>query len=262
MPTRPSIDSSSPAPATLPRADGEASRARLMEAGLRLFAEQGYARTSTRDLAQAAEVNVAAIRYYFGDKAGLYKAVFFEPLTTPEEDMARFGGGDLSLDEVLAGFYECFLMPLMDGDTGRWCIKLRMREMLEPTGLWAQEVQHGIQPMHNLLAQAMCRHLGVAEVDDDIHRLVIALSALGVHLHVGHDVIAAVAPQLNQGDGHVARWGETLVRFAKALVAHEAERRAGQPALRAAAPVPTRRSKPVSLPASSLASTATTNSRE
>jgi hypothetical protein len=148
---------------------------------------------------------------------------------------------------------------LTDGDTGRWCIKLRMREMLEPTGLWAQELQHGIQPMHNLLAQAMCRHLGVAEVDDDIHRLVIALSALGVHLHVGHDVIGAVAPQLNQGDGHVARWGETLVRFAKALVAHEAERRA-------AAPLPTRRSKPAPTPTSGLTSTATntatTTSRE
>ena len=61
------------------RHDGEASRARLLRSGLQLFAQQGYAKTSTRELAEHAGVNVASISYYFGDKAGLYRAVFFEP---------------------------------------------------------------------------------------------------------------------------------------------------------------------------------------
>ena len=44
-----------------------------------LFAQQGFAKTSTREIAEAAGTNIAAISYYFGDKAGLYRAVFFEP---------------------------------------------------------------------------------------------------------------------------------------------------------------------------------------
>ena len=60
------------------RSDGEESRERLLQAGLRLFAHQGFNKTSTRELAEAANVNVAAISYYFGDKLGLYRAVFFE----------------------------------------------------------------------------------------------------------------------------------------------------------------------------------------
>lgn len=50
------------------RADGEQSRERLLLASMRLFAEQGYSRASTREIALAAGVNVAAISYYFGDK--------------------------------------------------------------------------------------------------------------------------------------------------------------------------------------------------
>jgi AcrR family transcriptional regulator len=86
---------------TLPRADGEASRQRLMQAGLRLFAKKGFARTSIRELALAAEVNVAAISYYFGDKAGLYRAVFFEPCGNPADDIARFADPALSLGRCL-----------------------------------------------------------------------------------------------------------------------------------------------------------------
>ena len=75
-----------------PRHDGEASRARLLRSGLQLFAQQGYAKTSTRELAEHAGVNVASISYYFGDKAGLYRAVFFEPLGSPQDDIARYSG--------------------------------------------------------------------------------------------------------------------------------------------------------------------------
>lgn len=208
--------------APLPRADGEASRARLMLAGLRLFAEQGYARTSTRELAQAAEVNIAAIRYYFGDKAGLYRAVFFEPLNTVEEDLAMFNQPGLSLEGTLQGFFQAMLDPLCDGDEGRWCIKLRMREMLEPTSLWAEEIRTGIAPMHHLLVGALCRHLGLAQPDDDVHRLAIGISGMAMHLHVGRDVIDHVAPHLNQTTDAVPHWAAWLLRTALGMV--EAER--------------------------------------
>jgi AcrR family transcriptional regulator len=208
-----------------PRHDGEASRARLLRSGLQLFAQQGYSKTSTRELAEHAGVNVASISYYFGDKAGLYRAVFFEPTGSPQDEIARYSKPELSLPQALAGLYAGFLEPLKQGDTARLCMKLHFREMLEPTGLWEEEIAHGIRPMHDALLAVLCRHFGVAEPDDELQRLAVCISALGVHLHVGHDVIRQVAPQLDQGDGALDRWSDRLVMYALAMVDAERQRR-------------------------------------
>ncbi|MBF9647544.1 TetR family transcriptional regulator, partial [Streptococcus pseudopneumoniae] len=54
------------------RQDGEQSRERLLRVALALFAQKGFEKTSTREIAEAAHTNIASISYYFGDKAGLY----------------------------------------------------------------------------------------------------------------------------------------------------------------------------------------------
>ena len=61
-------------------ARGLDTRARLLDVALRLFAEKGYAQTSTREICVAAGVNAASIHYYFSDKAGLYRAVYLAPI--------------------------------------------------------------------------------------------------------------------------------------------------------------------------------------
>jgi len=57
------------------RAGGEQTRERILEAALPLFARHGYAGTSTRMVAGAADVNVATLAYYFDGKEGLHHAV-------------------------------------------------------------------------------------------------------------------------------------------------------------------------------------------
>lgn len=44
----------------------------LLDCAIRLFGQHGYSAVSTRMLAEHAEVNVAAIKYHFGSKEGLY----------------------------------------------------------------------------------------------------------------------------------------------------------------------------------------------
>ena len=214
----------------------EAARARLLRSGLRLFAQQGYAKTSTRELAEHAGVNVASISYYFGDKAGLYRAVFFEPLGSPQDDIARFAAPGLSLPQALAGLYSVFLEPLEQGDTARLCMKLHFREMLEPTGLWQEEVVHGIQPMHEALVALLCRHFGLAQPDDELQRLAICITGLGVHMHVGYDVVQQLAPQLHDGADALDQWADRLVRYALAMIDAERARRATHEELACATP--------------------------
>ena len=47
------------------RSDGIEARNRLLDTALALFAEKGFAKTSTREIALAAQINIASISYYF-----------------------------------------------------------------------------------------------------------------------------------------------------------------------------------------------------
>jgi AcrR family transcriptional regulator len=54
---------------------GERTRQRLIEAGVEIFGRYNFEATTTRMLADRAEVNLAAIPYHFRSKEGLYHAV-------------------------------------------------------------------------------------------------------------------------------------------------------------------------------------------
>ncbi len=204
----------------------EDARQRLLAAALRLFAQQGFAKTSTRELAEAASVNVAAISYYFGDKAGLYRAVFYGPMgADAQTHIAAVTAPGLALPEALRAFYAGFVMPLHEGECTTLCAKLHFRELLEPTGLWDEHLAHGIRPVHDALLQVLQRELGLAAVDDDLQRLAIALTAPAVHLHVARDVNNRLAPGLLEGSGQIDLWAERLLEFGLAMVQAEAGRR-------------------------------------
>src|SRR5476651_392252 len=50
-------------------------RHRLLEAGLRLFADRGYAGTAVQDIIEAAEVTKPVLYYHFESKGGLFQAL-------------------------------------------------------------------------------------------------------------------------------------------------------------------------------------------
>ncbi|MEC5215185.1 AcrR family transcriptional regulator [Actimicrobium sp. GrIS 1.19] len=207
------------------RPDGIETRGHLLIAALRLFAEKGYTKTSTREIARVAGANIGAISYYFGDKAGLYRAVFTEPLGSPKDDIALYDQPDFTLRQSLQGLFSSMLAPLLQGDLMQQCVRLHFREMVEPTGIWAEEIDNGIVPAHSALVRVLCRHLGVTRADDDLHRLAFSVVGLALHIFVARDVIEAIRPKLLATPAAIEQWTAAMVDFADAMVAREADRR-------------------------------------
>jgi AcrR family transcriptional regulator len=58
-----------------PRLDSEARRGRIVDAALPLFARKGFAGTTTKEIAEAAEVSEALLFKHFPTKAALYGAI-------------------------------------------------------------------------------------------------------------------------------------------------------------------------------------------
>lgn len=208
-----------------PRTDGIEARERLLHAALKLFAEKGFAKTSTREIALAAQVNIASISYYFGDKAGLYRAMFTDPMGQPNEDPGGFDRADFTLRESLQGILAGFTEPLKQGDRAQHCMRLHLREMLEPTGIWERQIDLRFKPAHHALLRVLCGHLGLAQADDDLQRLAFSIIGLGIHLFVGHDLMQAIQPKLAGTPHAIDLYTERLVDYALAMVHSEAQRR-------------------------------------
>ncbi|WP_213954200.1 MULTISPECIES: CerR family C-terminal domain-containing protein [unclassified Variovorax] len=214
------------------RSDGVEARGRILHAALALFAEKGFAKTSTREIAQAAGANIAAISYYFGDKAGLYAATFSEPMGGDAGELiSHFTAPGLSLEEALRIFMTGYVAPLKDSETARQCMRLHMRELIEPTSQWKMELDRDLKEPHDALVALICKHLGVPanRADDDMHRLAFSVTGLAIQLFVMQDVIGEIRPPLLRTPSHIDTWAERLVQYALALVASEAQRRAGVP---------------------------------
>ena len=122
---------------------------------------------------------------------------------------------------MLRGFVE----PLKQGELMQKCMKLHFREMLEPTGIWQEEIDTNIKPAHMALVDVICRHLGVTQADDDIHRLCFSIAGLGMMLHVAGDVFTAIRPQLVASHAALDLYGDRLVTYGLALVEAEGQRR-------------------------------------
>ncbi|MFZ9889228.1 MAG: TetR/AcrR family transcriptional regulator, partial [Myxococcota bacterium] len=73
-------------------ADAEATRARILEAALRLVADRGIEGTSIRDVAAGSKVSLATVLHYYGSKEGLYEACIEAMYTELDELRAALLG--------------------------------------------------------------------------------------------------------------------------------------------------------------------------
>jgi len=193
----------------------------LVEA-TRIFAEKGYARASTREICAAAGLNVAAIHYHYGGKEGLYRAVLLGPIQAIASQLAGFDDADLTLAQSLRRLLGAFVGE--DGSAAAGAddgVRLYLREMIEPTPMFAAAVGQHIGPVHNAIARLLARHIGIAEPDEDTHRLVFALVAMAHDYCMSREFMKAVAPRLLEGPDALQRARERLIDWGLALVAHE-----------------------------------------
>lgn len=83
-----------------PLRDGPDRRENIIQASTLLFLKDGYASTTLRRIARAANVNVALIHYYFTSKQGLYQEVLGSTLQTTLAALQDLQRTPLSVDEI------------------------------------------------------------------------------------------------------------------------------------------------------------------
>ena len=152
-------------PLLLPDRDRD-TRQRLIDAGLEIFGTYNLEGATTRQLAEHAGVNQAAIPYYFGGKEGLYFAVIEHLFST---NFAVIGPvvtalqGELASkkptrDEALA-LLQKLLNTMLERILARkasstWA-RIIMREQMQPTQAFSLIYEKGIRRVHEAVAMLL-----------------------------------------------------------------------------------------------------------
>lgn len=146
------------------RSDGALTRARILEAAGTLIAKQGFAQTTNKEVASAADVDLAAINYHFNGRDGLYLAVLSEAhqYYLDGSDLEALVESTLPPDEKLGAFLEICLPRLANQSSWHGCVYTR--ELLSPSPLFNDFMQTEgrgkRQAMLKLISQ-------IAELEED-----------------------------------------------------------------------------------------------
>ena len=153
-------------------------RERLLDAATELAVEQGFEACGLREIAARAEVSPAMISYYFGDRDGLYEAMFGRAFERISEKVAavmadRLRSGRDRIDDLVA-----IQVKAIAADP--WLPKLVMREVLARNGSPMQEfvsdavAKGALQMMVDWIEQEQERHEIRSDYDPRMLAMTIA----------------------------------------------------------------------------------------
>ncbi|CRY53168.1 putative DNA-binding transcriptional regulator [Yersinia intermedia] len=209
---------------------GELARQQLIQAATKLFGELGLKGATTRDIAQRAGQNIAAITYYFNSKEGLYLAVaqqiadFIQQAFSPlAQEINHFlqqplhaQTAEQQLHYVRRGLLE--FSHLMTQPETLNMSKIMAREQLSPTDAYPLIHAQAIAPLHQKLNVLLAAFIGA---DASATKTILHTHALigeVLAFRMGRETIRRQAGWLDIGQAESEMINEVLVEHIDLLL--------------------------------------------
>lgn len=199
------------------------TRSRLLDAAGYVFADKGFQPATVREICQAANANIAAVNYHFGDKERLYIEAVREAYCAREEHapMPVWNEQTTAADK-LHGFVQTFLRRLLAEGRPAWHLGLALRELAQPTAACVEIVRDYIRPMADVLRDIVAE-LTPTQTDQP-HRHMICFSIVGQCLfyHVHKPIIRELVGPEEYATYDVDLLADHISRFTLAALGHDA----------------------------------------
>lgn len=219
-------------PADRPDPADPSRRDQILDAAERLFAAQGFARTTIKQIGRDAGVNSALLYYYFADKDQLYREVLHRFVTRLVARTVGGSEGTAPPDARLRAFVQAQAETLVEHPH---VPRLLVREMIDYDAAHAvEQIQHlsvtGFRRLCDLIEEGQRAGLFRADVDP-------RFAAISTIAQVAYFLVARPAVRILLGqaaDGPtpevVRAFGRHAADFAVAALAAPALRRRARPA--------------------------------
>lgn len=160
----------------------DSTKQRILAAAGPIFAEKGYRAATIRDICDAADVNLASINYYFGDKQKLYvetvklaRQMRMQEFPTQRPEMTA------TPEKQLEAFIRLLLNRLVDTHQAPWQVKLLSREFMHPSDGCRELIEDFIRPVFQILVRIVQQLLGTNVPQHTLDK--IGFSIIGQCLH-------------------------------------------------------------------------------
>jgi AcrR family transcriptional regulator len=166
-----------PAAARIPRTsrtDGSATRLHILETAGQLFAERGFAESTSKEICTRAGTNMAAVNYHFGSRDGLYEAVLIEAhrqlVSIDELVSLATASADprLKLRTFLTHLIEMGSQP-----KAPWGFRVVLREALSPSPALPALIRQAVLPKAKLIRGLIGSIMGLPDDHPSVQRAML-----------------------------------------------------------------------------------------
>jgi len=175
------------------------TKARLLQAGRKIFAEHGLENATIRDICSQAGANVAAVNYHFGGKEKLYVAVLQDYIEKENERHPRNAGVTKQSppEERLRVYLRSFLLQTLGDGTpeNERLGKLLTQEFIEPSQYFGEIFEKHCRPTHNMLLDIV-RQMLPEENETVVSRCASSIIGQCVLFDVAKEAISRMNPEL------------------------------------------------------------------
>lgn len=178
----------------------EATRLALIGAGLSLFGSKGFAASSTREIARAADANIASIGYHFGGKEGLrlacaqHVASHIWRIAAAAAALAKFPENEslLAPAEARAAvltFAGAMVRGILGDERTLPMIDFVIREIASPSPTLDTVYASVIEPMHRRVCRLWGQAIGRDGESEAVRLAVFAAIGQIMYFRIAREVI-------------------------------------------------------------------------
>jgi TetR/AcrR family transcriptional regulator, regulator of cefoperazone and chloramphenicol sensitivity len=193
------------------------TRERLLEAAAEVFADGGYRRATIAKICRRAGANIAAVNYHFGDKQGLYAAVFeYAQRRASTEDTTAVDEA-ASAEDRLRAHVTTFVGRLLDPRRPAWIARLLAHELIEPTQVLDRLVRNRMRANHQQIAGAIRELLGPTATPETVRLCTLSVVSQCVFYRNSAAVVTRLYPEIVPSR-EVERIADHVTQFSLAAI--------------------------------------------
>lgn len=197
------------------REDGLKTRAKLIEAAGVVFAQKGFDRATSKEIAEKAGTNAAAINYHFGGVERLYGEVLVEAhqRIVSLDELQTIMSHDGKAEEKFRRLVRLLVGVFTGPESRAWTVRLITREILAPSQQIDVLRRRAFEPKRSLVFALIAELLGLPKDHPAVARCFLNVAAPTIMLLLAdRNFLRRLLPSIAKAEAHALE--DHLVRFA------------------------------------------------